>query len=647
MSSVLKSTAAPAGGAPMPFASYAQIVRMLVPPAERISFYDDHCEALWINDGVEEPDFRMHVEVSIARARQARPALGDRAKPAASAEHTDHPSFVFAIRNPQGVVAGALGIQCRDLPAGARYRSADAVERILAPLLEIMGHAWPAIEHPAAPANNARETGTRQAATAAAQIQSSMPAPALLRKSLLLATELIDCAFGAVVLPDRPFTLSQRVSPDESDLNINSAIDTVRGHVLRWLQVRDEPLVVNSAATSRSAQQLPYKLLALPVRDSAKRVVALLMLFRNARSRDFVGVDVDELAQIAARIPAESVASLTPTPPSTPAPARAPAAVTKASNPAPVAAAKAPIAMAAPPPVAASPAQAPVPARAEPPILTSSEPVKARAASKIPGPIVSAALAAPASMLPMDARVRAALRESAFDLYAQPISSLKESSQAPRFEVLLRMREGSQLHTPATFFNAAENSKLLPELDCWVIGALLKTLRKRAVTVRTSGLEFSINIAGQSLATEQFSEFIIAEVLRSAIPASLLVFEISERTALEHEDAMEVLSARLRDVGCRIALDNCRSGLGTLDPLNKWPVSRVKIDGSLIRNVTISQRSASQVRAVAQIAAERGIETVAEGVENQSIQDRLLDLGIDYAQGFHLGKPAPLMTLFG
>jgi Amt family ammonium transporter len=252
----------------------------------------------------------------------------------------------------------------------------------------------------------------------------------------------------------------------------------------------------------------------------------------------------------------------------------------------------------------------------------------------------------PAPNIPMDARVRAALREGGFDLYAQKISALKDVSHSPRFEVLLRMREGTKLHTPASFFNAAEMSKLLPEVDCWVIGALMQALRKRAVTVRASSLEFSINIAGQSLATDQFSEFIVAEVCRSAIPAGLLVFEISERTALEHEDAMEVLSARLRDVGCRIALDNCRSGLGTLDPLNKWPVSRVKIDSSLIRNIGTNSRSASQVRAVAQIAADRGIETVAEGVETQLIHDQLLEMGIDYAQGFHLGRPEPLQSAF-
>ncbi|HEY5808793.1 MAG TPA: EAL domain-containing protein, partial [Povalibacter sp.] len=426
------------------------------------------------------------------------------------------------------------------------------------------------------------------------------------------------------------------------------AIDNVRAQVLRWLQVRSEPLVLNAAGPGRN-QQLPYKLLALPVRDSTQRVVALLMLFRSARARDFAGVDVDELTQIAAKIPADALATLAPEPTAAMSPTEAiPPQRTQLARPAtPVAAQPAVRAQPKPAAAASKPVAPTQPRRAEPPVLATPALISPAPVMRPVSTTAKPIIATPAvANLTMDARVRSALRDGAFDLYAQKISPLKEAGQSPRFEILLRMREGNQLHTPSTFFNAAETSKLLPEVDCWVIGSLLKALRKRAVTVRASSLEFSINIAGQSLATDQFSDFIVAEVCRSAIPAGLLVFEISERTALEHEDAMELLSARLRDVGCRIALDNCRSGLGTLDPFNKWPVSRVKIDGSLIRNIGVSNRSASQVRAVAQIAAERGIETVAEGVESQSIQDRLLELGIDYAQGFHLGKPAPLQTLF-
>lgn len=586
--SVLHRTAVRSGGAAVPFASYAQIVRMLVPPAERIGFFDAHGQSLWINDGVEEPEFRMHVELAIARARAHRhPTI----ESAASTEHAADPTHVLAVRDPAGGVVGAVGIVCRNLSASGRYKSADAVERMLAPLLEILGHAWPSAAEISPPA--IRDAGTRQAATAAAQLQQSTPTPALLRKALSLATEYVDCAFGAVVAPDRPFTLSHRVSPDESDLTINAAIDNVREHVLKWMLVRNEPLVINTAGNGRT-QQLPYKLLVLPIRDASNGVAALIMLFRNARARDFARVDVDELAQIAAGVPADA---LSPAPSS-------------------------PVAI----------------------VTTREAPKKAAAPSR---PAVSKPDTPSAADRPsMDVRIRTALREGAFDLHAQTISPLRETTLSPRFEVLLRMRDGANLYTPASFFGVAENHRLMPELDCWVIGDLLKTLRRRAVTVRTSGLEFSINIAAQSLATEQFSEFIVAEVCRSAIPPSLLVFEVSERTALEHEDAMETLSARLRDVGCRIALDNCRSGLGTLDPLSKWPVSRVKIDGSLIRNIASNSRCESQVRAVVQLAADRGIETVAECVETQSIHERLLDIGIDYAQGFHLGKPRPLQTLF-
>ena len=627
MSSVLKTAAALAGSTGLPFASYAQIVRMLVPPAERISFYDHRAQALWINDGVEEPELRMHVELSLARARhhaQERPSS------AVVASEQDAPSFVFSVRNAQDTVVGALGIACRDLPPGARFRSPEAVERILQPLLQILAHAWPSVIDKPATSIAAKETAPRQATTAGAQLRQQMPAPALLRKALLLATELIDCSFGAVVVPSRPFTLTQRVSPDESDLAINAAIDNVRAHVLRWIQVRTEPLVVNSAGNGRN-NQLPYKLLAVPVRDASQRSVALIMLFRHGRDRDFASVDVDELVQLATSLPAEALGTLAAEPPvvATVAPS---AGVRTAS-------------------VSVKPAMADAMAPAAAPLVPSAPLVRARHPSapiiRPAAPRTSAVVQPPAAPLPMDARIRTALREGGFDLYAQRISSLRDNTLSPRFEVLLRMREGTKLHTPASFFNAAEMNRLLPDVDCWVIGALMQTLRKRAVTVRASSLEFSINLAGQSLATEQFAEFIVAEVCRSAIPAGLLVFEISERTALEHEDAMEVLSARLRDVGCRIALDNCRSGLGTLDPLKKWPVSRVKIDSSLIRNIATNPRFASQVRAVAQIAADRGIETVAEGVETQMVHERLFEMGIDYAQGFHLFRPAPLQSAFG
>jgi EAL domain-containing protein (putative c-di-GMP-specific phosphodiesterase class I) len=186
----------------------------------------------------------------------------------------------------------------------------------------------------------------------------------------------------------------------------------------------------------------------------------------------------------------------------------------------------------------------------------------------------------------------------------------------------------------------------MPEVDRWVIRRLLTKLRENAARVRAGQLEFCINVAAQSLTEDRFSEFVVAEVCRSSIPAGLLVFEVSECDALEHQYAFECLGARLRDVGCRIALDNCRAGLTTFGPLHKWPVSCVKIDGSLIRNMASSSRSESVVRAVTQLASNMGIETVAERVEDASLCGKLADIGMDYAQGFHFGQPAPLAQLF-
>ena len=252
----------------------------------------------------------------------------------------------------------------------------------------------------------------------------------------------------------------------------------------------------------------------------------------------------------------------------------------------------------------------------------------------------------PDASLPMDERIRSALREDSFDLVAQRISPLRDQRRPARFEVFVRMQDGNRLRPPSSFFEAAEASTLMPDVDRWVIRRLLTTLREHAALVRSGRWEFCINIAAQSLTADRFSDFVVAEVCKSSIPAGLLVFEVSECDALEHQYALEFLGARLRDVGCRIALDNCRAGLTTFGPLHRWPVSCVKIDGSLIRNVTTSTRSESIVRAVTQLAGTMGIETVAERVESADLRDKLVDIGMDYAQGFHFGQPEPLATLF-
>ena len=606
----LRAQARPLEGT-LPFASYAQIVRMLLPLTEKISFYDAAGNALWISDGLEEPELRLHVENLLARyadyAEDVIPADD-------SASDQAQPTYVFPIRDQSRLLVGALVIVFRDLPANATYRRLETVERLLGPLLEVLSHGWRAA--PAAPEPAPMLTAAVSELTRSVEPGDSTPLPALLRRTLANSTHHLQCSFGAFVVTERPFTLSHRASPDDSDLAMTAAIEAVREPMLKLMQVRSEPLIVNSAAPSGRDSIAPYKFLVLPLRSASNRLAALVLLFRSKQARDFTRADVTELTQILSRLAPQTLAELAGEPP--------------------------------PPIVRPRPAAPPPPTLTRPVAQRVSTPTKIiippprPTRSSAPVPLVITPDAKPT----MEDRIRAALRDGSFDLFAQRISPLRNQQRPARFEVLVRMQDANVLRPPASFFEAAQASTLMPDLDRWVIRSLLTTLRNNAALVRSGGWEFCINIAAQSLIADRFSEFIVAEVCRSSIPAGLLVFEISECDALEHQYALEFLGARLRDVGCRIALDNCRAGLTTFGPLHKWPVSCVKIDGSLIRNISNSTRSESLVRAVAQLATSMGIETVAERVESASLCDKLLDMGIDYAQGFHFGQPQPLATLF-
>src|SRR5512138_45157 len=609
----------------LPFASYAQVLRMLMPPVFRVGFYDAKGHALWVSDGVEEPEFRMHLDLVLARFAAHGPEEGS--GPYGSTEQPE-PIFVFPVRNASQTLIGALGLVCRELPATAAYRRLEHVERLLAPFIQILSHAWQeAMSSPQVK----RDAKSAQSPTATAKPDASTPLPAILRRTLALATRSLNCSFGAVIAAERPFTLNHRVSPDESDLTINSAIDTVRATVLRYMQMRQEPLLSNAAGTGRS-QALPYKLLALPLNAGPQALAAVLIVFRDKHEADFGKKDIAAIAQIAAQIPATALRELL-------AP-RQPASAQSSAPSEEVVEEK-------PEPIVAHPAQASAPIAPVKSPLNS--PVKASALTRVAAPPPPPKVVRFAGMrrdMPMDERIRLALRQDAFDLYAQRISPLKDGSRPERFEILLRMNDGKALYTPQAFFGAAEAHELMPELDQWVIRELMTTLKKHAVALRTKCSEFAVNISAQTLLTDTFSEYVLQELKHSSIPAGLLVFEVAESDAIEHQYSLSILAKRLHHVGCRIALDNCRSGARTFDTLYRSPVSCLKIDGSLIRHIVSNCRYESQVRAMARMATEMGLETVAECVETEMIRERLLAMDIDYAKGYHFGRPAPLGTLF-
>src|SRR5687768_3978023 len=207
-----------------PYASYAQIVRMLLPLTGKVSFYDERGQALWISDGLEEPELRMHVEILLNRCANEDPS---ETPVDYSASDQGQPTYVFPIRNQRRTLVGAMALVFRDLPANTTYRRVETVERLLAPVLEILSHAWHAKLEAEIPVLEPHADRPQPPAIEGS-IDGPTPLPALLRRTLALSTHRLQCAFGAFVVTDRPFTLSHRASPDESDLAMNAAIEAVR-----------------------------------------------------------------------------------------------------------------------------------------------------------------------------------------------------------------------------------------------------------------------------------------------------------------------------------------------------------------------------------------------------------------------------------
>ncbi len=175
-----------------------------------------------------------------------------------------------------------------------------------------------------------------------------------------------------------------------------------------------------------------------------------------------------------------------------------------------------------------------------------------------------------------------------------------------------------------------------------MIKKLLETLHFATSVTRDDRTEFCVNLSSQSVALAHFPDYLQSQFLAGRARAEQFIFEIAERDALEHRKPVEYLASRLHDLGCRIALDNSREGLGIFGTIRRCPISCVKIDAALTSQVACDRRSAHVVRELAEVTADIGIETVGEQVETEVIKSTLSDLKIDFAQGFHLSRPRPL-----
>ncbi len=234
-----------------------------------------------------------------------------------------------------------------------------------------------------------------------------------------------------------------------------------------------------------------------------------------------------------------------------------------------------------------------------------------------------------------------ALEDDLFQLYAQPIRSCSKKVVGERFEVLLRMNNGEKLVRPGAFMPTAERYNLSTRIDCWVLKNLLKWFEQHPEFLQRLDL-CSINLSALSLCDKNFSQFAFEVLQSSVLPQKKICFEITETAAISNlSRAIEFIEA-LKGVGCHFALDDFGSGLSSFAYLKNLPVDMIKIDGAFIRNISNNSVERAMVKSICDIVSLMGKQTTAEYVESEDSLEILHGLGVDFVQGYHLGRPRPL-----
>ena len=247
----------------------------------------------------------------------------------------------------------------------------------------------------------------------------------------------------------------------------------------------------------------------------------------------------------------------------------------------------------------------------------------------------------------MAGQLREAIDSGRLHLDAQLILPFAASDCArPHYELLLRMTDEDG-HTvgPDSFLSAATRYQLMPVIDRWVMAHVIEALQPRAGILEGKALGFAINFSGQSLNDDTFADHLVKSISASGLDPELFCFELTENATVANLARTEALMRRLRQLGCGVALDDFGTGLSSLSCLRQLPVTMLKIDGSFVRDVLKDARAESMVRAIAQLARSMSISTVAEYIETEAISARIAELGVDYGQGFAIGRPIPLADL--
>jgi EAL domain-containing protein (putative c-di-GMP-specific phosphodiesterase class I) len=237
------------------------------------------------------------------------------------------------------------------------------------------------------------------------------------------------------------------------------------------------------------------------------------------------------------------------------------------------------------------------------------------------------------------ARVRAAVAGNRFVLYTQPLRNL-ELNRITRHEILLRLLDDAgNAVVPSTFLNIAEHVNEILPVDQWVIDNAMRFIGCGPQTTH-----YQINISGRSITDPNLLNHVRTALVRNRVNPEGVTFEVTETALIGNLTEARKFADGVRDLGCQLALDDFGTGHTSYIYLKYFPVDMVKIDGDFIHDLPNSPVDQAIVRSLVLVCRELGIRTAAEYVQDQATSELLRTYGVDFVQGYHIGRPVPVAT---
>ena len=244
-------------------------------------------------------------------------------------------------------------------------------------------------------------------------------------------------------------------------------------------------------------------------------------------------------------------------------------------------------------------------------------------------------------------RINRALEEDRFSVAIQKIIPLnKKDLNNNYYELLIRLNEDGQIITPNQFLSAAERYGIAPKIDRWMIQTAFDFFVKHQNILDTIS-KISINLSGHSLGDDNFLKFVIKSFDNTNMPPGKICFEITETAAIANLSKANIFIDKLKEIGCKFALDDFGSGLSSFAYLKTLSVDFLKIDGFFVKDINDDPIDFAMVKSINDIGHEMGIKTIAEFVETKQILEKIKALGVDYAQGYYFGRPEPIYEITG